>query len=75
MKISTTTLILLACFTALVSSSDMRESAIEERTKPMGSICLKGDGCDLLCQGRTGGKCTSSTLDNLILFFLSLIHI
>ena len=51
MKISSTTLILLACFTALVSSSDMRESAIEERTKPMGSICLKGDGCGISSAG------------------------
>ena len=51
MKISSLTLILLACFTALVSSSDMRESAIEERTKPMGSICLKGDGCGISSAG------------------------
>ena len=51
MKISTTTLILLACFTALVSSSAMRESAIEERTKPMGSICLNGDGCGISSAG------------------------
>ena len=32
-------------------SSDMRESAIEERTKPMGSICLKGDGCGISSAG------------------------
>lgn len=32
-------------------SSDMRESAIEERTKPMGSICVKGDGCGISSAG------------------------
>ena len=44
-------LILLTFFVSLVMSSDMRESAIEERTKPMGSICLKGDGCGISSAG------------------------
>ena len=44
-------LILLTFFASLVMSSDMRESAIEERTKPAGSICLKGDGCGLSSAG------------------------
>ena len=44
-------LILLTFFASLVMSSDMRESAIEERTKPMGSICLKGDGCGISSAG------------------------
>ena len=44
-------LILLTFFANLVMSSDMRESAIEERTKPMGSICLKGDGCGISSAG------------------------
>ena len=44
-------LILLTFFASLAMSSDMRESAIEERTKPMGSICLKGDGCGISSAG------------------------
>ena len=44
-------LILLTFFASLALSSDMRESAIEERTKPMGSICLKGDGCGISSAG------------------------
>ena len=44
-------LILLTFFANLAMSSDMRESAIEERTKPMGSICLKGDGCGISSAG------------------------
>ena len=44
-------LILLTFFASLLMSSDMRESAIEERTKPMGSICLKGDGCGISSAG------------------------
>ena len=44
-------LILLTFFSSLVMSSDMRESAIEERTKPAGSICLKGDGCGISSAG------------------------
>ena len=44
-------LILLIFFASLAMSSDMRESAIEERTKPMGSICLKGDGCGISSAG------------------------
>ena len=44
-------LILSTFFVSLVMSSDMRESAIEERTKPMGSICLKGDGCGISSAG------------------------
>ena len=44
-------LILLTFSASLAMSSDMRESAIEERTKPMGSICLKGDGCGISSAG------------------------
>ena len=45
-------LLILSIFLAShVMSSDMRESAIEERTKPMGSICLKGDGCGISSAG------------------------
>ena len=44
-------LILSTFFASLAMSSDMRESAIEERTKPMGSICLKGDGCGISSAG------------------------
>ena len=44
-------IILSIFFTSLAMSSDMRESAIEERTKPMGSICLKGDGCGISSAG------------------------
>ena len=44
-------IILLTFFASLAMSSDMRESAIEERTKPMGSICLKGDGCGISSAG------------------------
>ena len=44
-------LILLTFFASLAMSSDMRESAIEERTKPMGSICVKGDGCGISSAG------------------------
>ena len=44
-------LILSIFFASLAMSSDMRESAIEERTKPMGSICLKGDGCGISSAG------------------------
>ena len=44
-------LILLTFFASLAMSSDMRESAIEERTKPLGSICLKGDGCGISSAG------------------------
>ena len=44
-------LILTTLFSAFAISSDMRESAIEERTKPMGSICLKGDGCGISSAG------------------------
>ena len=44
-------LILLTFFASLAMSSDMRESAIEERTKPMGSVCLKGDGCGISSAG------------------------
>ena len=44
-------LVLLAFFSSLAISSDMRESAIEERTKPMGSICVKGDGCGISSAG------------------------
>ena len=44
-------LILLTFFVSLAMSSDMRESAIEERTKPLGSICLKGDGCGISSAG------------------------
>ena len=44
-------LIMSIFFASLAMSSDMRESAIEERTKPMGSICLKGDGCGISSAG------------------------
>ena len=44
-------IILSTFFASLAMSSDMRESAIEERTKPMGSICLKGDGCGISSAG------------------------
>ena len=44
-------IILLTFFASFAISSDMRESAIEERTKPMGSICLKGDGCGISSAG------------------------
>jgi len=44
-------LILITLFSTFAVSSDMRESAIEERTKPMGSICLKGDGCGISSAG------------------------
>ena len=44
-------LILIMLFSTFAVSSDMRESAIEERTKPMGSICLKGDGCGISSAG------------------------
>ena len=44
-------LFLLAFFASLAISSDMRESAIEERTKPLGSICIKGDGCGISSAG------------------------
>ena len=44
-------LILLTFFASLAMSSDMRESALEERTKPLGSICLKGEGCGILSAG------------------------
>ena len=44
-------IILSTFFASLAMSSDMRESAIEERTKPMGSICLKGEGCGISSAG------------------------
>jgi len=44
-------LFLLAFFASLAISSDMRESAIEERTKPLGSVCIKGDGCGISSAG------------------------
>ncbi|MDC3150958.1 pseudoazurin [SAR86 cluster bacterium] len=44
-------IILSTFFASFAMSSDMRESAIEERTKPMGSICLKGDGCGISSAG------------------------
>ena len=44
-------IILSTFFASLAMSSDMRESAIEERTKPIGSICLKGDGCGISSAG------------------------
>ncbi len=44
-------IILIVFFAGFASSSDMRESAIEERTKPAGSICLKGDGCGISSAG------------------------
>jgi pseudoazurin len=43
---------LLTLFVSLtVSSSDMRESAIEERIKATGDICMKGDGCGIRSAG------------------------
>jgi pseudoazurin len=51
MIISKKLLFLLAFFASLAISSDMRESAIEERTKPLGSICIKGDGCGISSAG------------------------
>ena len=47
--------LLLSLFTLFVSltvsSSDMRESAIEERIKATGDICMKGDGCGIRSAG------------------------
>ena len=51
MSLTKKLIILLTFFASLAMSSDMRESAIEERTKPMGSICLKGDGCGISSVG------------------------
>ena len=51
MSLTKKLIILLTFFASLAMSSDMRESAIEERTKPMGSICLKGDGCGIPSAG------------------------
>ena len=51
MSLTKKLIILSTFFASLVMSSDMRESAIEERTKPMGSICLKGDGCGISSAG------------------------
>ena len=51
MSVSKKILILLTFFVSFAMSSDMRESAIEERTKPMGSVCLKGDGCGISSAG------------------------
>ena len=51
MSLNKRLIILLTFFASLAMSSDMRESAIEERTKPMGSICLKGDGCGISSAG------------------------
>ena len=51
MSLTKKLIILLTFFASLAMSSDMRESAIEERTKPMGSICLKGDGCGISSAG------------------------
>ena len=51
MTLLKSSIILLTFFASLAMSSDMRESAIEERTKPMGSICLKGDGCGISSAG------------------------
>lgn len=51
MKINLKIIIISSLFSSFLSSSDMRESAIEERTKPMGSICLKGDGCGITSAG------------------------
>ena len=51
MSLTRKLIILSTFFASLAMSSDMRESAIEERTKPMGSICLKGDGCGILSAG------------------------
>ena len=51
MNLTIKLIILSTFFASLAMSSDMRESAIEERTKPMGSICLKGDGCGISSAG------------------------
>ena len=51
MNLTKKLIILSTFFASLAMSSDMRESAIEERTKPMGSICLKGDGCGISSAG------------------------
>ena len=51
MSLTKKIIILSTFFASLAMSSDMRESAIEERTKPMGSICLKGDGCGISSAG------------------------
>ena len=51
MSLTIKLIILSTFFASLAMSSDMRESAIEERTKPMGSICLKGDGCGISSAG------------------------
>ena len=51
MSLTKKLIILSTFFASLAISSDMRESAIEERTKPMGSICLKGDGCGISSAG------------------------
>ena len=51
MSLTKKLIILSTFFVSLAMSSDMRESAIEERTKPMGSICLKGDGCGISSAG------------------------
>ena len=51
MSLTKKLIILSTFFASLAMSSDMRESAIEERTKPMGSICLKGDGCGISSAG------------------------
>ena len=51
MSLTKKLIILSNFFASLAMSSDMRESAIEERTKPMGSICLKGDGCGISSAG------------------------
>ena len=51
MSLTKKLIILSTFFASLAMSSDMRESAIEERTKPAGSICLKGDGCGISSAG------------------------
>ena len=51
MSLTKKLIILSTFFASLAMSSDMRESAIEERTKPMGSVCLKGDGCGISSAG------------------------
>ena len=51
MSLTRKLIILSTFFASLAMSSDMRESAIEERTKPVGSICLKGDGCGISSAG------------------------
>ena len=51
MSLTRKLIILSTFFASLAMPSDMRESAIEERTKPMGSICLKGDGCGISSAG------------------------